>query len=46
MASLGELFYEAGVKTTGLDSLSELERRLNALPEQKRVTLEDRKSVV
>lgn len=40
MASLGELFYEAGVKTTGLDSLSELERRLNALPEQKRVTLD------
>lgn len=40
MASLGELFYEAGVKLSGMNNIDELEKRLKSISEKTTVTIE------
>ena len=40
MASLGELFYEAGVRISGLKELDDLEKRLLGIKENSKITLD------
>ena len=40
MASLGELFYEAGVRVSGIKELEDLEKKLLGIKENSKITLD------